>query len=52
MLGSFGILFHNLLGKLGLGGPAAQVAWFDAGKYEYFAPASSLFIAELFLFAW
>lgn len=34
------------------GGPAAATPWFDAGKFNYFAPSSSLFIVELFLFAW
>jgi hypothetical protein len=29
-----------------------QVAWFDAGKFEYFAPASTLFIVQMILFAW
>ncbi len=30
----------------------AQVAWFDAGKYEYFAPPSTLFAVMIPLFAW
>ena len=50
MLGAAGILFENLLGNAGLGGPAAKMPWYEAGAYTYFAPASSLFIAQLFLF--
>lgn len=52
MLGVAGVLFPELLSGAGLGGPAAAVKWFDAGKFEYFAPASSLFIVQMFLFAW
>jgi light-harvesting complex I chlorophyll a/b binding protein 2/light-harvesting complex I chlorophyll a/b binding protein 4 len=52
MLGAAGILGENLLGSAGLGGPAAKVPWYEAGAYTYFAPASSLFIAQLFLFGW
>eukprot|EP00884_Botryococcus_braunii_P004042 jgi/Botrbrau1/13639/Bobra.0373s0013.1 len=52
MLGAAGILGEDLLGKLGIAGPAAKVPWFEAGDYEYFAPSSSLFISELFLFGW
>jgi hypothetical protein len=50
MLGAAGILFENLLGNASLGGPAAKMPWYEAGAYTYFAPASSLFIAQLFLF--
>ena len=52
MMGAAGILGENLLGASGLGGPAAKVPWYEAGAYTYFAPASSLFIAQLFLFGW
>lgn len=52
MLGAAGILGEDLLGKLGIAGPAAKVPWFEAGDYEYFAPSSTLFITELFLFGW
>ena len=52
MLAAAGILFEDLLGHLGAGGPAAKTPWFDAGKFEYFAPASTLTIVEFILFAW
>ncbi len=52
MLAAAGILFEDVLGHLGLGGPAARTPWYDAGKFEYFAPASTLTIIEFFLFAW
>jgi hypothetical protein len=52
MLGAAGILGENLLGATGLGGPASKVPWYEAGAYTYFAPPSSLFIAQLFLFGW
>jgi len=52
MLAAAGILFQDLLGHIGAGGPAAKTPWFDAGKFEYFAPASTLTIIEFFLFAW
>ena len=51
MLGAAGVLFQNLLDSLNAGGPAGQVPWFEAGAFTYFAPAKSLFIAQLFLFA-
>jgi len=41
MLGAAGVLFPDLLHSAGLGGPAAQVPWFEAGKFEYFAPPCS-----------
>ena len=52
MLAAAGILFEDLLGHAGLGGPAARTPWFDAGKFNYFAPASTLTIIQFFLFAW
>jgi len=52
MLGAAGILTVDLLGHLHIGGPAAETKWFDAGKFEYFAPASTLTIVEFLLFAW
>lgn len=53
MLGVFGILFHNLLGKLGLGGPAATTTtWFNAGKFDYGVDNRTLLAIEFFLFAW
>ena len=51
MLGAAGVLVKDLLGAAGVAGPAAKVPWYEAGAYKYFAPASSLFIAQLFLFA-
>ena len=51
MLGAAGVLFQNVLDVLNAGGPAGQVPWFEAGAFKYFAPAQSLFIAQLFLFA-
>lgn len=52
MLGVAGVLFPELISGIGLGGPAAATKWFDAGKFEYFAPASTLFIVQMLLFAW
>eukprot|EP00775_Hariotina_reticulata_P004546 gene4546-4798_t len=51
MLGAAGILVPDLFHSAGLGGPAAQVPWFEAGKFEYFAPPSTLFAVMMFLFA-
>jgi hypothetical protein len=51
MLGAAGVLIKDLLGAAGVAGPAAKVPWYEAGAYKYFAPASSLFIVQLFLFA-
>ncbi len=52
MLGVAGVLFPEVLKGAGLGGPAAQVPWFDAGKFEYFASADALFGVQMLLFAW
>lgn len=52
MLGAAGILVPDLLHSAGLGGPAAAVPWYEAGKYEYFAPPAALFASMMFLFAW
>lgn len=52
MLGAAGILVPDLFHSIGAGGPAAQVPWFEAGKYEYFAPPSALFAVMMILFAW
>jgi light-harvesting complex I chlorophyll a/b binding protein 2/light-harvesting complex I chlorophyll a/b binding protein 4 len=52
MLGVAGVLFPEVLKSAGLGGPAAQVPWFDAGKFEYFASADALFGVQMLLFAW
>lgn len=52
MLAVAGIIFPELLSNLGLSWPGAGVAWYDAGKFEYFAPASSLFGVQMLLFAW
>jgi len=51
MMGAAGILVPDLFHSVGLGGPAAQIPWFEAGKYEYFAPPSALFASMMFLFA-
>ena len=51
LLGAAGVLFQNVLDVLNAGGPAGQVPWFEAGAFAYFAPAQSLFVAQLFLFA-
>ena len=50
MLGAAGVLGKDLLGAAGVAGPAARVPWYEAGAFTYFAPAKSLFIAQLFLF--
>ncbi|KXZ44933.1 hypothetical protein GPECTOR_60g710 [Gonium pectorale] len=52
MLAVAGILFPELLANIGISWPGAGVAWYDAGKFEYFAPASSLFGVQMLLFAW
>ncbi|GIL88996.1 hypothetical protein Vretimale_16284 [Volvox reticuliferus] len=52
MLAVAGILFPELLSNIGFAWPGAGVAWYDAGKFEYFAPASSLFGVQMLLFAW
>jgi hypothetical protein len=49
MLGAAGALVPEILTKAGLWNAPL---WFDAGKAEYFAPASTLFLVELILFAW
>mmetsp|Transcript_2241 Transcript_2241/g.3722 ORF Transcript_2241/g.3722 Transcript_2241/m.3722 type:complete len:265 (-) Transcript_2241:178-972(-) len=52
MLAVAGILVPELLTNIGLSWPGASVAWFDAGKFEYFAPANTLFGIQMLLFAW
>ncbi|GFR49382.1 hypothetical protein Agub_g11433, partial [Astrephomene gubernaculifera] len=52
MLAVAGILFPELAANLGISWPGAGVAWYDAGKFEYFAPASTLFIVQMLLFGW
>eukprot|EP00897_Mesotaenium_endlicherianum_P003021 jgi/Mesen1/2747/ME000169S01918 len=47
MLGVAGILVPEVLTKAGL---LSVPLWYDAGKAEYFAPASTLFIIEFLLF--
>nr|AAB40979.1 light harvesting complex a [Volvox carteri f. nagariensis] len=52
MLAVAGILVPELLTNIGFSWPGAGVAWYDAGKFQYFAPASSLFGVQMLLFAW
>eukprot|EP00955_Chlamydomonas_euryale_P065352 359211-Chlamydomonas_euryale.AAC.6 len=56
MIGVFGILYKDLLGGLGIGGPAAEVEWFDAGKAYIEYPGSpsfgTLIGAQIFLTGW
>lgn len=53
MLGVFGILFHDLVGKIGIGGRAATTTtWFTAGDYNYGVDNRTLLAIEVFLFAW
>jgi light-harvesting complex I chlorophyll a/b binding protein 4 len=47
MLGVAGALVPELLTKAGF---YNAPVWFDAGKAEYFAPASTLFVIEFILF--
>jgi light-harvesting complex I chlorophyll a/b binding protein 4 len=47
MVGVAGILAPEVLTKAGL---INAPAWYDAGKVEYFAPASTLFVIEFILF--
>lgn len=46
MLGVAGVLFPDLLTKIGL---INAPAWYDAGKSEYFASSSTLFVIEFIL---
>lgn len=47
MLGVAGIIIPEVLTKAGI---LNVPVWFDAGKAEYFAPASTLFVIEFLLF--
>ncbi|KAH7315759.1 hypothetical protein KP509_21G064400 [Ceratopteris richardii] len=47
MLGVAGMLIPDLLTKVGI---LNVPAWYDAGKVEYFAPASTLFVIEFIMF--
>lgn len=47
MLGVAGMLIPEVLTKAGL---INAPEWYDAGKVEYFAPASTLFVIEFILF--
>lgn len=47
MLGVAGMLIPEVLTKIGL---INAPLWYDAGKVEYFAPASTLFVIEFILF--
>ena len=52
MLGVAGILLPELAANLGVSWPGAGVPWYDAGKFEYFADAKTLFGIQMLLFAW
>ncbi|KAG2494155.1 hypothetical protein HYH03_007790 [Edaphochlamys debaryana] len=52
MLAVVGILTPELLASVGGGGPAAAIPWYEAGAYEYFAPAKPLFAVMMALFFW
>ncbi|KAG1656827.1 hypothetical protein FOA52_008461 [Chlamydomonas sp. UWO 241] len=56
MIGVAGILYKDVLSGLGIGGPAADVEWFNAGEaavsYEGFPPFAALFGAQIFLTGW
>lgn len=52
MLGVAGVLVPELASKIGISWPGANVAWFDAGKFDYFAPAGTLFAIQMFFFGW
>lgn len=52
MLGVAGVLLPEILHNAGTGGPAAAQEWYNAGAGTYFAPASTLFAVQLFLFSW
>lgn len=52
MLAVAGILFPELAAGAGIRWPGAGVAWFDAGKFDYFASATALFGVQMLLFAW
>ena len=47
MLGVAGMLIPEFLTKIGI---INVPEWYDAGKVEYFAPASTLFVIEFILF--
>lgn len=52
MLGVAGILGPEIATKIGISWPGAGVPWYDAGKFDYFAPSSTLTGIEILLFAW
>jgi hypothetical protein len=52
MLAVAGVLFPELASNAGISWPGANVAWYNAGAFEYFAPASALFGVQMLLFAW
>ena len=45
-------MLPDLAAKIGISWPGAGVNWVDAATYDYFAPAGSLAVAQLFLMAW
>jgi hypothetical protein len=52
MLGAAGVLIPDVAAKAGLSWAGAGVNWVDASVFSYYAPAGSLFVAQLLLFAW
>ena len=52
MLGAAGVILPDFAAKIGVSWPGANVNWVDAATFDYFAPAGSLFVAQLFLMAW
>lgn len=52
MLAAAGILGPELFSSIGIQWGGAGVAWYDAGKFQYFAPTSTLLAIQFLLFAW
>ena len=52
MLGAAGVLAPSLASHVGVAWPGAGVSWVDANTFSYYAPPGSLFVAQMFLFAW
>jgi len=52
MLGAAGVLVPSLASHLAVSWPGANVSWVDANVFSYYAPPGSLFVAQMFLFAW
>lgn len=52
MMAVAGILGPELFSSLGIQWDGANVAWYDAGKFNYFAPSGALLAVQMLLFSW